>query len=338
MKRILVAGGAGFIGSHFVRYLLQKYDYSVINYDALTYAGNLDNLRDVEDHPRYKLIHGDICDIEKVDSVAREHKIDAVVNFAAQTHVDRSIMEPGSFIQTDVYGTYVLLDAARKFDMERILLVSTDEVYGSVETGSSVETDILEPSSPYSASKAGGDLMARAYYTTYGLHVMITRGSNTIGPMQYPEKLVPLFTTNAIGDIPLPVYGTGLNVRDYIYVIDHCEGIDTVLHKGQPGEFYNVGAGGENERDVLEVTETILRLLNKPKSLIKHVKDRPGHDVRYSLDCSKLKALGWEPKHSFEAAMEKTVKWYVENEEWWRKIKEKSEEYKKFYAKQYKNR
>lgn len=338
MKTVLVTGGAGFIGSHFVRYLLQNYDYTVINYDALTYAGNLDNLREVENHPRYKFIHGNICDLSKVDAVVQENKIDAIVNFAAQTHVDRSIMEPGSFIQTDVYGAYVLLDVARKGELERILLVSTDEVYGSVETGSSQETDKLEPNSPYSASKAGGDLMARAYHVTYGLHVMITRGSNTIGPMQYPEKVLPLFTTNAIDDQPLPVYGSGLNVRDYIYVIDHCEGIDTVLHQGQPGEFYNVGAGGDNERNVLEVTDTILRLLNKPKSLIRHVKDRPGHDVRYSLDCSKLKALGWQPKHSFEAAMAKTVKWYVENETWWRKIKEKSEEYKKFYAKQYNNR
>jgi len=335
MKRILVAGGAGFIGCHFVRYLLQNYDYTVINYDALTYAGNLDNLCDVENHPRYKFIHGNICDVAKVDSVVQEYKIDAVVNCAAETHVDRSILQPGSFIQTDVYGTYVLLEAVRKFQLERFHQVGTDEVYGSIVQGSSTETDALEPNSPYSASKAGADLMIRAYYVTYGIPVTITRGSNNIGPMQYPEKVVPLFTTNAIDNAPLPIYGTGLYVRDYIYVIDHCEGIDTALHKGQPGEIYNVGAGGENERNVLEVANTILRLLGKPKSLIKHVEDRPGHDVRYSLDCSKLKDLGWAPKHSFEAAMEKTVKWYVENEAWWRKIKEKSEEYKKFYAQQY---
>lgn len=338
MRNIMVTGGAGFIGSHFVRYMLEHHEYRVINYDALTYAGNLENLSDVENDPRYTFVQGDICDRESVRSVVQQHHIDTIVNFAAHTHVDRSLMEPGSFIQTDVFGPYVLLDAAREFDLERVLLVSTDEVYGSVEVGSSVETDRAEPSSPYSASKAGGELMGHAYFVTYGVPVVITRGSNTIGPMQYPEKVVPLFATNAIDDRPLPVYGTGLNVRDYIYVTDHCAGIDVALHHGIPGEAYNVGAGGDNERDVLTVASTILAIVGKPESLVQHVTDRLGHDVRYSLDCTKLQALGWGPKQGFDASMEKTVTWYMENEGWWRTIKEKSEDYKRFYAAQYEKR
>ncbi len=338
MKNLLITGGAGFIGSHFIRHILERYDYTVVNYDALTYAGNLENLRDVETDPKYRFVQGDICDREAVHSVIQQYDIDTVVNFAAHTHVDRSLMEPGSFIQTDVFGPYVLLDAAREFGLERILLVSTDEIYGSVPTGSSVETDLPKPSSPYSASKAGGELMGHAYYVTYGVPVLITRGSNTIGPMQYPEKVVPLFTTNAIDDMSLPIYGTGLNVRDYIYVTDHCEGIDTVLHHGVLGEAYNVGAGGDNERDVLTVARTILRIVGKPESLIQHVTDRPGHDIRYSLNCAKLHALGWKPRHDFASAMDKTVRWYMENEPWWRAIKEKGEEYKRFYHAQYHTR
>ena len=335
MHTLLVTGGAGFIGSHFVRHLLERYDYHIINYDALTYAGNLENLRDVESHPRYTFVHGDICDRGKVHAVIQQYGVDTIVNLAAHTHVDRSLMEPGSFIQTDVYGPYVLLDAAREFDIERILLVSTDEIYGSVPAGSSVETDPPRPSNPYSASKAGGELMAHAYFVSYQTPVLITRGSNTIGPMQYPEKVVPLFITNAIDDQPLPIYGTGRYVRDYIYIADHCEGLDVVLHQGKPGEIYNVGAGGENERDVLTVAARILDLLGKPQSLIRHVKDRPGHDTRYSLDCTKLRALGWQPRYDFESALDMTVRWYRDNETWWRQIKEKSDEYRRFYQKQY---
>jgi dTDP-glucose 4,6-dehydratase len=298
----------------------------------------MDNTRDVENHPRYKFIKGDICNIQFVDEVVREHNIDAIVNMAAESHVDRSILQPGNFIQTDVYGVYVLLDVAQRYELEKVVLVSTDEIYGSVERGSSVETDNYAPSNPYSASKAGGELMALAYYTTHGVPIIITRGANNIGPNQYPEKVVPLFITNALQDKPLPIYGTGKNVRDYIYVTDHCLGIDVAMHKGKPGEIYNIGGGGENERNVIQVAQTILKLTGKPRSLIQFVKDRPGHDKRYSLDCSKLSSLGWKSQFTFEEAMEKTVKWYIENEWWWRKIREKDEEYKKFYKRNYEGR
>jgi len=335
MRNTLVTGGAGFIGSNFVRYMLKRYpDYKVVVYDKLTYAGNLDNLRDVEDDPRYAFVRGDICDAEAVERVMREHEIDAIVNFAAESHVDRSIMEPGSFIRTDVYGTYVLLEATRKFGLERMVQVSTDEVYGSIERGSFKETDPLSPSSPYSASKAGGDHMAHAFHVTFGTPVIITRGSNTFGPYQYPEKVIPLFITNAIDDLPLPLYGDGLNVRDWIYVLDHCEAIDVALHRGAPGEIYNIGAG--NELPNVELTKLILKLLGKPESLIQYVKDRPGHDRRYSLDCAKIRALGWQPRHRFEEALAETVQWYVENQWWWRKIK--SGEYAEYYRKMYSER
>lgn len=330
---VLITGGAGFIGSNYVRYVLRNHpDYRVTVLDKLTYAGNLDNLRDVETDPRFRFVKGDICDASLVEQVTAG--MDAVVNFAAETHVDRSLMEPGSFINTDVYGAYVLAEAGRKLGTKRIIQISTDEVYGSVENGSSKETDILRPSSPYSASKAGGEMMMMAYHTTYGLPVIITRGSNNFGPYQYPEKVIPLFVTNAIEDKQLPLYGDGLNIRDWIYVLDHCEAIDLVLHEGRPGEVYNVGGG--NERTNIEITEMILRLLGKPRDLIRYVTDRPGHDRRYSLDCSKLARLGWRPRHSFEQAMEETVRWYVENEWWWRKIK--SGEYMEYYRRQYGNR
>ncbi|MGC9332890.1 MAG: dTDP-glucose 4,6-dehydratase, partial [Anaerolineae bacterium] len=323
MHRLLVTGGAGFIGSNFVRYMLKKNpDYQVIVFDKLTYAGNLDNLKDVEAQygARYAFVQGDIADAAAVDTAMQTHGVDTIVNFAAETHVDRSLMEPDAFIKTDVYGTYVLLEAARKYDVERFHQVSTDEVYGQIPLGhSSLETDPLEPRSPYSASKAGGDLLCLAYYTSFGTPVTLTRGSNNIGPFQYPEKVVPLFVTNAIDDQPLPLYGDGRQMRDYQYVLDHCEGIDVVLHHGRLGEVYNLGTGVETENIVM--ARAILDLLDKPYSLIRHVTDRPGHDRRYSLNVDKIQGLGWESRHSFDEAIARTVRWYVDNEWWWRKIK-----------------
>ncbi|MFN2154332.1 MAG: dTDP-glucose 4,6-dehydratase [Anaerolineae bacterium] len=337
MRNLLVTGGAGFIGSNFVRYVLQEYpSYCVVVYDKLTYAGNLDNLNDVAgEYPqRYAFEKGDIADAARVDEVMRAHDIDVIVNFAAETHVDRSLIEPDAFIKTDVYGTYVLLEAAKQYDIERYHQVSTDEVYGQVLAGSSVESDPLHTRSPYSASKAAGDLMCIAYHTSFDVPVTITRGSNNIGPYQYPEKVVPLFVTNAIDDLPLPLYGDGRQMRDYQYVLDHCEGIDAVLHRGQPGEIYNVGS--ESETENIAMARAILDLLGKPHSLIQPVKDRPGHDRRYSLDCTKLRALGWRPQHDFQRAIEKTVRWYVDNPWWWRKIK--SGAYKEYYRRQYEGR
>ncbi len=336
MQNLLITGGAGFIGSNFCRYVLQKYpDYRVVVYDKLTYAGNLENLRDLRGDPRFTFVRGDIADAALVDRVMREHGIDCIVNFAAETHVDRSLLEPGSFIMTDVFGTYVLLEAARKYQVERYHQVSTDEVYGAKLEGRSVESDPLESRSPYSASKAGSDLLVLSYYTSFGLPVTITRGSNNIGPYQYPEKVVPLFITNAIDDQPLPVYGDGQQMRDYQYVLDHCEGIDVVLHCGEPGQVYNVGS--EVETRNLDMARLILDLVGKPHSLIQHVTDRPGHDRRYALDCSKLRALGWRSRHTFAEALEKTVRWYLENEAWWRPIKEGSY-YREYYARNYGHR
>jgi dTDP-glucose 4,6-dehydratase len=333
LRNLLIAGGAGFIGSNFVHYILDKYpDYRVVVYDKLTYAGNLDNLKDVESDPRFAFIQGDICDAAAVEQALRQHAIDAIVNFAADTHVDRSLMAPGVFIQTDVYGTFILLEAAKKLGIERYHQVSTDEVYGQVLQGSSLESDPLEARSPYSASKAGGDLMVQAYFASFGLPVTITRGSNNIGPYQYPEKVVPVFITNAMDNLPLPVYGDGRQMRDYQYVVDHCEGIDVVLHKGRSGEIYNVGSGVETYN--IDMALTILELLDKPESLIQHVTDRPGHDRRYSINCDKVKALGWRPSNAFAQALEKTVRWYVKNEWWWRKIKS-GEHYGEYYQRNY---
>ncbi len=332
MKNLLVTGGAGFIGSNYAHYALDKYpDWRIVVLDKLNYRGNLDNLKDLANHPRYAFIRGDICDAATVGAAIEQHRIDTIVNFAAETHVDRSIMDPDAFVRTDVYGTYVLLEAANQYKLERLHQVSTDEVYGQVLEGSSKETDPMEPRSPYAASKASAELVTFSYYSTYGTPITITRGANNIGPFQYPENVVPLFITNAIDDQPLPVYGDGMQVRPYQYVMDHIEGIDLVLRQGKLGEAYNIGPDVETVN--IEMTKKMLALLGKPESLIRYVADRPGHDRRYSLDCAKIKALGWRPGHTFDQALEKTVRWYVENEWWWRKLK--SGEYLEYYRKWY---
>ncbi|MBP6803763.1 MAG: dTDP-glucose 4,6-dehydratase, partial [Chloroflexi bacterium] len=333
MKNILITGGAGFIGSNFVIHMLDKYpEYNIIVYDKLTYAGNLDNLLSVSDNPRYHFVKGDICDPLTVAETITRYNIDTIVNFAAETHVDRSIMQPDAFIQTGVYGTYVLLEAARQFGLERYHQISTDEVYGHIPAGySSVETDKLDPRSPYAASKASGDLLVNAYFITYGLPVTITRGSNNIGPFQYPEKVVPLFATNALDGLPLPLYGDGRQMREYQYVGDHCEAIDLVLHTGKLGEAYNIGTGVEMEN--VTMVEILLQTLGRSHDLIRHVADRPGHDRRYSLNIDKIRALGWEPRHTAEEAIRQTAVWYRDNEWWWRKIK--SGEFRQYYEAQY---
>lgn len=333
MKNILITGGAGFIGSNFVIHMLDKYpEYNIIVYDKLTYAGNLDNLLSVSDNPRYHFVKGDICDPLTVAETITRYNIDTIVNFAAETHVDRSIMQPDAFIQTGVYGTYVLLEAARQFGLERYHQISTDEVYGHIPAGySSVETDKLDPRSPYAASKASSDLLVNAYFITYGLPVTITRGSNNIGPFQYPEKVVPLFATNALDGLPLPLYGDGRQMREYQYVGDHCEAIDLVLHTGKLGEAYNIGTGVEMEN--VTMVEILLQTLGRSHDLIRHVADRPGHDRRYSLNIDKIRALGWEPRHTAEEAIRQTAVWYRDNEWWWRKIK--SGEFRQYYEAQY---
>ena len=328
--KILVTGGAGFIGSNFVHYELARYDDEIVVLDKLTYAGNLENLRDVEDDSRFRFVRGDIADPETADRLVSE--VDWVVNFAAESHVDRSIMDPSSFITTDVYGPYALLEAARKAGTTRFLHVSTDEVYGEVPVGSAPESDPLRPRSPYAASKAGGELLVYAYFVTYGVPTLVTRGSNTYGPNQYPEKLIPVVITEAMDERPIPVYGDGRQRRDWLYVEDHCSGIDTVLRQGSPGEAYNIGGG--NERFNLEVVERILDALARPRSLIQHVPDRPGHDIRYCVDSAKLMGLGWEPARPFEEALDATVRWYVENENWWRHLKERPD-YMEYFERNY---
>ncbi len=316
--KILVTGGAGFIGSSFVRYMLLKHeDAEIVNLDLLTYAGRLENIQDLKKNPRHNFVRGDIRDRETVEQVMKE-EIDVIVNFAAETHVDRSIAEAGSFIQTDAYGTYVLLDVARKRDVDKIVQVSTDEVYGSIQEGSFKETDHLNPSSPYAASKASGDLIALSFHKTYGVKVAITRSSNNFGPYQYPEKLIPKLILRALHSEPLPLYGDGKQVRDWIYVMDNCDGIDLITRKGRAGEIYNIASG--NEHANRKVARLVLETLNKPETLIKRVSDRPGHDRRYSLDTTKMKKLGWEPKHAFKDALRQTVAWYVKNEWWWRSL------------------
>jgi dTDP-glucose 4,6-dehydratase len=328
--KILVTGGCGFIGSTFVRHLLAEHpDDRVINLDKLTYAGNPANLADVADSPRYTFVHGDICDAKLVRDVAQG--VDAIVNMAAETHVDRSLLDPEAFLRTDVHGVFTLLEAVRDLNIPRLLHVSTDEVYGSVATGSSREGDPLRPTNPYSAAKAGGDLLALAYWQTHRTPVVITRSSNNFGPHQYPEKLIPLFITNALDDQPLPLYGDGRNVRDWLFVRDNCAAIDLVLRRGHDGEVYNVGGGSEIEN--LEITRQILRLTAKPEALIRPVPDRPGHDRRYSLDGTKVAALGWRPRHAFADALATTVRWYREHETWWRPLK--SGEFRAYYRQQY---
>ncbi len=366
---LLITGGAGFIGSNFLRYILKKYpDYRVVVLDKLTYAGNLDNLKEflhgdnlflgddyetsyphrsldsfemlldkvesvqqISSHDSLLFLQGDICDSELVGKIMSGQ--DVIVNFAAESHVDRSILEAGSFVRTDVYGTYVLLEAARKHKIGRLVHIGTDEAYGSIEKGSFKEEDPLNPSSPYAASKAAADLLVKSYHLTYNLPVIITRSSNNFGPYQHPEKLIPLFITNAMDNQCLPLYGDGMNVRDWLYVMDNCSAIDLVLHKGSIGEVYNIGA--DNEKANIEITRTILKLLGRPESLIKLVQDRPGHDRRYALNSSKIKRLGWKTSYEFEEAMKETVNWYANNEDGWRKIKGGKGEFQEYYHRQY---
>ena len=338
MQNFLVTGGAGFIGCNFVRYLLEHSSrVEVTVYDKLTYAGRLENLKGVSERfgARYHFVQGDICDAAKVEDTVAAQNIDTIVNFAAETHVDRSILAPDAFVQTDVYGTYVLLEAARKFGNLRFHQISTDEVYGHIECRRrSVESDVLAPRSPYSASKASADLFVNAYHITYGLPVTISRGANNIGPFQYPEKVVPLFVTNALESIPLPVYGDGKQMRDYQFVADHCAAIYLILLRGRLGEIYNIGTGAEMTN--LDMVEIMLDELGKPQSLIQHVEDRLGHDRRYSLDVSKTMALGWEPDYAPEEAIRATARWYRDNRWWWQPIREG--EFKDYYASVYGDR
>jgi dTDP-glucose 4,6-dehydratase len=328
--KILVTGGAGFIGSNYVRHVLSAHPGdSVVNLDKLTYAGNLENLRDVEKSSRYTFVHGDICDGARVREVMRG--VDAVVHFAAETHVDRSNLGADEFLRTNVTGTFTLLEAARELNVGRFLAVSTDEVYGSLAEGAAREGDPLNPSNPYSASKAAADLLVRAYWTTHHLPVLITRSSNNFGPYQYPEKVIPLFVTNALEGKPLPLYGDGRNVRDWLFVLDNCAAIDLVLRKGHDGEVYNIGGGTEVEN--IALTRRILSLLGQPESLIVPVADRPGHDRRYALDSSKVETLGWTPATSFDTALAATVEWYRAHEAWWKPIK--SGAFRQYYQTQY---
>ncbi len=334
--KLLVCGGAGFIGSGFVHRMLEAHDdWEVVCFDKLTYAGNPDNLKDLADEARFSFVQGDICDRQAVEAAA--DGVDAIVNFAAETHVDRSIDSPEEFLHTDILGTHTLLEVVRERGIGRMVQVSTDEVYGSIDEGSFVETDPLVPSSPYSASKAGGDLQVLAYHTTYDLPVMVTRGSNTYGPHQYPEKLIPLFVTNALEGKKLPLYGDGMNVRDWLHVDDHCDGIERVLLDGEPGEVYNVGGG--NERTNREITMIILDELDLAwDDYVERVPDRPGHDRRYSIACNKLEALGWKTQVDFEQGLRETIRWYRDSEWWWHKIKHGEGEFARWQERWYEGR
>ncbi|MFL0581122.1 dTDP-glucose 4,6-dehydratase [Solibacillus silvestris] len=332
--KILVTGGAGFIGSNFVNYMVRTYpNYNILNLDALTYAGNLENLKESEGKANYRFVKGDITDRDLVNSLFETENFDVIVNFAAESHVDRSITNPDVFVTTNIQGTQVLLDAARKHEVKKYVQVSTDEVYGSLGAeGYFTETTPLDPNSPYSASKAGADMLVKAYHETYGLPTNITRCSNNYGPFHFPEKLIPLMIINALNDKPLPVYGDGLNVRDWLHVEDHCRAIDLVLHKGKVGEVYNVG--GHNEKTNVEVVKEILKQLDKPEALIKYVEDRLGHDRRYAIDPTKLQSeLGWEPIYNFETGLKDTVQWYLDNKSWWGNII--SGDYQNYYDTQY---
>ena len=329
---ILVTGGAGFIGSNFIRHILGKYrDYKITNLDKLTYAGNLDSLRDIDKNKNYKFVKGDICNGKLLSKLIKDQNI--VLNFAAETHVDRSIMEAGSFVRTDIFGTYSLLEAVKNSKVERYVQISTDEVYGSIDNGSFNEDSPLSPSSPYSASKAGADLLVISYKTTYGLPVIISRSSNNYGPYQHPEKFIPLFITNLLEDKKVPLYGQGLNVRDWLFVVDNCKAIDLIMHKGKLGEVYNVGAGIEKKN--IEIAGKLLELLLKTKDYIAFVKDRPGHDKRYSINSKKVRKIGWSPEVDFDEGLRKTIEWYKANEWWWKKIKNRN--YQRYYKKQYSN-
>ena len=334
--KVLVTGGAGFIGSNFIRHMLVNHaDCEIINFDKLTYAGNLENLRDIDNDSRYSFVKGDICDQRTVEeTIARLGCSGMVVNFAAETHVDRSILSAGSFVQTDVYGTYVLLEAVKKFGISRYLHISTDEVYGTIEKGSFTEESTLSPNSPYAASKAGGDMVVRSYFKTFDLPVIITRSSNNYGPYQYPEKLIPLFITNLLEGKKVPLYGDGKNIRDWLYVKDNCEAIDLVLQKGKVGEIYNIGGG--NERQNIEICSFIRKQVGVGDEMVEKVADRPGHDRRYSIDCSKVNKLGWKPRTPFEEGLKSTIDWYKHNKTWWKQIKEKQKEFQDFYKQWYK--
>jgi dTDP-glucose 4,6-dehydratase len=331
--RILITGGAGFIGANFAHHIAREQpDWEIVVLDKLTYAGRRENLASLENRPGFSFVQGDIADVEVASRVVPGCHY--VVNFAAETHVDRSLYEAGNFIQTDVYGAFVLLEAARRSEtLRRFVQISTDEVYGTVPEGSSTETDPLMPRNPYSASKAGGDRLAYSFFATYGLPVIVTRASNNYGPYQFPEKVIPLFVTHAIDDIPVPLYGDGLNVRDWLHVDDHCRAVALLLDKGVPGETYNIGGG--NEVANIDLTRRILTLLGKPESLIKPVADRPGHDRRYSLDCGKLRSVGWAPTVPFEDGLAATVKWYRSHESWWRPLKENNPAFREHYRRHY---
>lgn len=332
MKKILVTGGAGFIGSNFIRYILKKHkDYKIINLDKLTYAGNLDNLKDIEDNPNYRFIHGDICNVNLVNDIMK-NDVDIIINFAAETHVDRSIEDPSEFMRTDFQGVYVLLEAVRKYNISKFIQISTDEVYGTAYKGFFKEEDNLKPRNPYSVGKLAGERLAYSYFATHKVPVIITRASNNFGPYQYPEKFIPLFVTNALEGKPLPLYGDGSQIRDWIYVIDHCKAIDVILERGKVGEVYNIATG--NLIQNIDIAKRIVKILDVSESMIRTVTDRPGHDIRYALDFSKIQKLGWKQSGDFEDNFKKTVMWYVDNKWWWEKIKN-SEEYKRYYEKQY---
>jgi len=335
IRTMLVTGGCGFIGSNFIRYMVANYDFKVINVDKLTYAGNLENVADISENSNYEFVKGDIADTSLIESLA-SRGIDVIVNFAAESHVDRSIEDSRIFIETNVLGTQVLLEAARKYGVSRFVQISTDEVYGSLgPQGSFTETSPLTPNSPYSASKTGADLLVRAYHKTYGMDTVITRCSNNYGPYQFPEKLIPLMISNALEEKPLPVYGDGMNVRDWIYVEDHCRAIDVIIQRARSGEVYNIGAN--NELPNIGIVKMILKRLKKPESLITFVEDRPGHDRRYAIDSTKLRnELGWDVTYVFEDGIDRTIRWYVENRGWWGKIK--SGEYLRYYERMYGHR